>query len=137
MCYVFKVSVNVYNKKTNQKNPIKIKGFFVWFVFHTWVLRDFSFLPGSTVQRILGECDASIPHSVHTQKSSGMNKAMFPAGTRQSLSANTSHRPGVDETGAGRREAAAQECFIQAFSISAVQMSEPALSWLCFTCFLG
>lgn len=73
------------------------------------------FFPAPRVQRILGECDVSIHHSVPTQKSSGMNWVMFPAGTRQSLSASTGQWPGVCETQAGSREAAAQECFIQAY----------------------
>lgn len=64
---------------------------------------------------------------------------MFPAGTRQPLSARVGQRPGARETWAGSREPAAQECFIQAFSrhIYAMQMCELAPSQLCFTCFLG
>lgn len=70
MCYICKISVNVLNEKTDKQKSIKIKGLFVCFM--SMGIKRHSFFPASGVQRILGECDASI-HSIHTQKSSGMN----------------------------------------------------------------
>lgn len=137
MHYVFKVSVNVLNKKN--KKYVKIKGFFVLFAFHTWVLRDFPFFSCiKNTENSWRTWHINPPFCSHTEilwhelrDVSSWNEAVpkCPLWSKTRCRWDT----------AGSREAAARECSTQAFSrhIYAMQTREQAPSWLCFTCSLG